>query len=200
MSEPLAEPRLAPLEPPYPEDTAAMLRRWMPPGADAEPLRLFRTLALHPELAARMRPLGAAILAHGAVEPRLREVMIERTCALCGAEYEWGVHAVAFGAAVGLSEEQLLSTAGAGAEDPVWPDAELAVLRLAEELHADADVSQELFEELERHFSAAQMLELVVTAGWYHAICFVINTARVQLEPWARRFPDGARAARQSGR
>jgi alkylhydroperoxidase family enzyme len=193
MSDALAPPRLAPLEPPYPEETAAMLARWMPPESDVEPLRLFRTLALHPELAARMRPLGAAILAHGTVEPLLRELMIDRTCALCGAEYEWGVHAVAFAGAVGLSEEQLRSTASAGAADAVWSPAQRAVLRLADELHTHSDVTQELFGELERHFSAAQILELVVTAGWYHAICYVINAARVQLEPWARRFPDGAR-------
>jgi 4-carboxymuconolactone decarboxylase len=30
---------------------------------------------------------------------------------------------------------------------------------------------------------------LVVTSGWYHTISFVINAARVQLEPWAARFP-----------
>jgi 4-carboxymuconolactone decarboxylase len=182
-------PRIAPLEPPYEPDIEAMLARWMPPGGEVEPLRLFRTLALHPELAARMRPLGAAILAHGTVPPRLREVMIDRTCALCGAEYEWGVHAAAFADAVGLSEEQLASTAGAGPADPVWSDAERAVLRLADELHQTSAVSAELFGELERHFSPEQILELVVTAGWYHTIAYVIAAARVELEPWGRRFP-----------
>jgi alkylhydroperoxidase family enzyme len=162
----------------------------MPPNSDADPLLLFRTLAVHPELAARMRPLGAAILAHGTVAPRLREVMIQRTCALCGAEYEWGVHAVAFGAAVGLSEEQLASTARGSAADDVWSAIERAVLRLADELHETSDVSAELFAELERHFTAAQILELAVTAGWYHTISYVISAARVQLEPWAARFPE----------
>jgi alkylhydroperoxidase family enzyme len=189
MAEVQTHPRISPLEPPYEEDIAAMLARWMPPGVEVEPLRLFRTLARHPELAARMRPLGAAILAHGTVAPRLREVMIERTCALCGAEYEWGVHATAFAAAVGLSDQQLASTAGAGAADPVWSEAERAVLRLADELHRDGEVSAEVFALLERHFSPPQILELAVTAGWYHTIFYVINTARVQLEPWARRFP-----------
>jgi 4-carboxymuconolactone decarboxylase len=189
MSDAAPVPRIAPLEPPYEEDIARMLARWMPPGETVEPLRLFRTLAVHPELAARMRPLGAGILGHGTVEPRLRELMIDRTCALCGAEYEWGVHAAAFGATVGLSEAQLDSTAAAGAADPLWSDAEGAVLRLADQLHSDGHVSDELFAELERHFSAAQILELAVTAGWYHTISFVIGAARVELEPWARRFP-----------
>ena len=39
------------------------------------------------------------------------------------------------------------------------------------------------------HFSAAQILELVVTAGWYHTIAFVIAAARVAPEPWAERLP-----------
>ena len=98
-----------------------MLRQWMPPGSALEPLALFRTLAIHDDLSSRMRPLGAGILGHGRVEPRERELIILRTCARAGAEYEWGVHAVAFGRAVGLSEEQLAATATAAADDPCGP-------------------------------------------------------------------------------
>jgi alkylhydroperoxidase family enzyme len=187
-----AAPRIAPLEPPYAREVKAMLEKWMPPNSEIEPLRLFRTLGVHAELAARMRPLGAGILGHGLLEPRPREVMIHRTCALCGAEYEWGVHAVAFGRPLGFTDEQLAETVGSGAEDPSWSDAERAVYRLADELHATSDISDALFAELERHFDAQQILELVVTSGWYHTISFVINAARVELEPWAARFPRGA--------
>ncbi len=189
MADRESAPRIAPLEPPYAQEVGAMLARWMPPDSGAEPLRLFRTLAVHPELAARMRPLGAGILAHGTVEPHLREVMILRTCARCGAEYEWGVHAVAFGGAAGLSEQQLDSTARGDAADRVWSPLERAVFRLADELHDRSGVSEELFAELGGHFGPAQIVELVVTAGWYRTIAYVINTARVQLEPWAGRFP-----------
>ena len=59
-----------------------------------------------------MRPLGAGILGSRATVPLgLRELMIDRTCALTGAEYEWGVHARAFGAAAGLDEARLRATA-----------------------------------------------------------------------------------------
>src|SRR5256714_12378063 len=97
-------PRIAALEPPYAPETAALLAKWRPPGNDVEPLRLFRTLAVHDELASRMRPLGAGILGHPRLEPRERELLILRTCARAGAEYEWGVHAIAFGAPLGLTE------------------------------------------------------------------------------------------------
>src|ERR1700691_390653 len=99
---PRGTPRIAPLQPPYAPDVAAMLAKWMPPGGGAERLRLFRTLVVHEQLMSRMRPLGAGILGAAAtVTPALREVMIHRTCALTGAGYEWGVHAVAFGAPLG---------------------------------------------------------------------------------------------------
>lgn len=184
-----AGPRIAPLEPPYKPDVATMLAKWMPPGSGIEPLRLFRTLAVHDDLASRMRPLGAGILGKGRVEPRLREVMIHRTCALCGAEYEWGVHAVAFGRPLGFTDEQLASTVHGSATDPVWSDDESAVFRLADELHATSAVSDELHAELSAGFSADQLLELVITSGWYHTISFVINAAGVQHEEWAARFP-----------
>jgi alkylhydroperoxidase family enzyme len=182
--------RIAPLEPPYDPATEEMLRKWMPPGAAIEPLRLFRTLAVHETLFSRMRPLGAGILGHGLVEPRVRELMILRTCARCGAEYEWGVHAAFFGGAVGLTESELAETARA--DHATWSEHERAVIALADELHDTAGVSDATYAALQRHFTAAQILELVITAGWYHTISFVVNAAGVELEPWAQRFPETA--------
>jgi alkylhydroperoxidase family enzyme len=189
MGQPGATARIPPLAPPYTPATKAMLDRWMPPGGDLEPLRLFRTLGVHEELAGRMRPLGAGILGHGRVQPRLREVMIHRTCARCGAEYEWGVHAVAFGRPLGFTDAQLASTVHGSADDPVWSEDEALVFRLADELHATSTVSDPLFTSLTRRFTPDQILELVVTAGWYRTISYVIGAAGVELEEWAARFP-----------
>jgi 4-carboxymuconolactone decarboxylase len=188
-------PRIAPLEPPYDPDTEAMLAKWMPPGADVEPLRLFRTLNVHRELADRMRPLGAGILGRSATVPApLREVMIHRTCALAGAEYEWGVHAVAFGGPLGFSEDQLASTVHGSWSDPCWDPAQAAVFRLADELHTSGTVSDDGWAALREHFDDRQSIELIVTAGWYHLIGFVCNGARVEYEDWAARFPPASPA------
>ena len=64
----------------------------------------------------------------------------------------------------------------------------MAAVRHAQ-LHDRAGVSDETYSALERQFSAPEILELTITAGWYHTISFVINAARVQPEPWAARFP-----------
>jgi 4-carboxymuconolactone decarboxylase len=182
-------PRIPPLEPPYEPPTAAQLERWMPPGGAIEPLALFRTLARHEQLMGRMLPLGAGILGSRATVPlTLREVMIDRTCALTGAEYEWGVHAAAFAAQAGLDEQQLRSTAAGSHTDGCWSAAEAMIMRLAEELHETSSISDQLFAELRSGFSDEQIIELIVTAGWYHVIAYLCNGLRVPLEEWARRF------------
>src|SRR5277367_2645891 len=188
MSEQTA--RIAPLQPPYAASVESMLAKWMPPASDAEPLRLFRTLAVHEQLMSRMRPLGAGILGASAlVSPQLREVVIHRTCALTGAEYEWGVHAVAFGAPLGLSEEQLHATVHGVWSEECWDPVQATVVRLADELHETSAISDELWQALASHFDDAQILELIVTAGWYHVIAYLCNGVRVQREEWAAVFP-----------
>lgn len=183
-------PRIEPLQPPYDAAVEASLNKWMPPESAAAPLRLFRTLVVNDELASRMRPLGAGLLGGKAkVPPLLREVMIHRTCALTGAEYEWGVHAVAFGRPLGLSDEQLRSTVLGSYDDACWSADQATVFRLADELHHTSTVTDELWLALAARFEPTQILELLVTAGWYHVIGFVCNGAAVQREEWAERFP-----------
>jgi 4-carboxymuconolactone decarboxylase len=189
MSQRATQPRIRPLEPPYEPEIEAILKKWMPPGAETEPLRLFRTLAVHDELASRMRPLGSGVLGHGRVEPREREIVIHRTCARAGAEYEWGVHVLAFGKPVGLDDDQIAATVQGSAEDPVWSEQDALLIRLADELHEACTVSDALWAELAERFSDDQLLELVITAGWYRLLSYVINAAGVEQEPWAARFP-----------
>jgi alkylhydroperoxidase family enzyme len=197
MSATTDSPRIAPPQPPYEPSVAEQLERWMPPpasGGDAhaeiEPLVLFRTLAVHEELMSRMRPLGAGILGSRATVPiGLRELMIDRTCALTGAEYEWGVHATAFGDAADLDGARLRATALGGSAEPCWDQAQSAVLRLAEELHHTSSISEELWRELSSLFSPPQTIELIVTAGWYHVIAYLCNGLQLAPEPWAARFP-----------
>ena len=182
-------PRIPPIEPPYEPDTEEQLLKWMPPGAEVEPLKLFRTLMVHPDMAARMRATGAGFLGHPTVEPREREIVIHRATARAGAEYEWGVHAVAFGRPLGLDDAQIAATARGDADDPAWSDLDRLLVRLVDELHDTATVSDDLWSELAAEWSEPQLLELVVCAGWYRLIGQVINAARIDLEPWAERFP-----------
>jgi 4-carboxymuconolactone decarboxylase len=63
------------------------------------------------------------------------------------------------------------------------------VFRLADDLHADSAISDECWEELTQTFEDAQILELIVTAGWYRTISYLCRGLRVEHEEWAARFP-----------
>ncbi|HWG08424.1 MAG TPA: carboxymuconolactone decarboxylase family protein [Solirubrobacteraceae bacterium] len=186
--------RIEPLQPPYEPQMAEMLAKWMPPGSDVEPLRLFRTLARHDWLFSRMRPLGAGILGHPRLDPRERELLILRTCARAGAEYEWGVHVVAFARPLGLSEQQIAASVLGASTDPVWSDADAQLIAAADALYDADTIPDELWRELSTRLRDDQLLELVIVAGWYRLISYVINAAGIEREPWAERFPAGDRA------
>jgi alkylhydroperoxidase family enzyme len=189
MTETTAKPRIAPLEPPYEPGIEEMLKKWMPPGSELEPLALFRTLAVHDELTARMRPLGAGILAHGRVPPRDREIVIHRTCARAGAEYEWGVHVLAFGKPLGLTDDQVAATVTGQPDDPAWSDGDRLLIQLADELYETCNVSAPLWTALGQHYTDDQLLELLIIAGWYRLLSGVINAVAIERESWAARFP-----------
>ena len=183
-------PRIAPLSPPYEPDVAAALAKWMPPGSAIEPLKLFRTLYQNPQLSSRMRPLGAGILgSQSSLDPREREIVIDRTCARCRCEYEWGVHVAAYGEACGLDRAQLEDTASRTGEPALWSEREHVLIKLVDELHETATLSDATWEQLVASWSIAQILELIIIVGWYHLISFVANAAHVEHEPWAAHFP-----------
>jgi alkylhydroperoxidase family enzyme len=186
-----AWPRIPPLEAPFAPDVAAALAAMMPTGSPIEPLALFRLFALHLPMANAMQALGSFVLGRSGrtLESRDREIVIHRACARCGCEYEWGVHAVAFGPRVGLDAAQLAASARGSADDPAWSARDRLLIRLVDELHDTARVSDALWEELRVEWTAPQLLELLLVAGWYHAISYLANGARVPLEEWAARFP-----------
>jgi 4-carboxymuconolactone decarboxylase len=180
-------PRIDPLAPPYEPEVGETLRRMMPP--DVAPLLLFRTVAHNPAILERFRTTGAYLLNFGTVDPLDREVLLHRTCARCGCEYEWGVHVVAFGRPLGLSEAQLRATVSDGPDAPVWSERQRLLVRLADELHDTATVSEQLWAELAAEWDAGQLIELIATAGFYHLVSFMANATQVQPEPYAERFP-----------
>jgi 4-carboxymuconolactone decarboxylase len=182
-----ANDRLAPLEPPYDPDLERTLARMMPPGV--EPLKLFRTVAHNPALLDKLRSTGAYLLNFGTLAPAEREIVIQRTCARCHCEYEWGVHAQFFGPSVGLSDAQLAATVNGAADDPAWSPEQSLLIELVDQLHDGARVSDELWRALSERYSAAQLVELVTLVGQYHTVSYVANALGVELEETAKRFP-----------
>ncbi|MCC2673958.1 MAG: carboxymuconolactone decarboxylase [Ramlibacter sp.] len=184
-------PRIPPLEPPFSEEQQALLAKMNPPNAP-EVLALFRVLAHHPVLSERMMGWGGFLLGRKALIPlRDREVVIDRVCARCGAEYEWGVHVAAFAKAAGFTPEQTAAIADPELDDAVLTERDRLLVAMVDELHDTSDVSDSLWEQLAQHYSPPQLIELLMLAGWYRAISYVCRAARVPLEKWGARFAPG---------
>ena len=185
-------PRITPLSPPYDAEVDGLLGAMMPPGVP--PILLFRTFARNQAMTAAMRGWGSYELGRElSLSMREREIVIDRTCARCGCEYEWGVHVAFFAERVGLTGPQMTSLTHGGPADPCWVDPREALLiRAVDGLHDHADVDDGLWAELHARFSAAELLDLLMLCGWYHAVSFAANGARVPLEEGAPRFADVA--------
>jgi len=120
---------------------------------------------------------------------RDREIVIDRTCARCGCEYEWGVHVAFFAERVGLDERQVTSSVTGGAEDDCWEDdRDRLLIRTVDALHDQGDIRDDLWLELVGEFDEANILDLLLLCGWYHAVSFAARTARVPLETGAPTF------------
>jgi alkylhydroperoxidase family enzyme len=176
--------RIAPAQPPYAPEIKTALDKIMPPGVP--PLVLFTTLARNPRVFARF--MAGGLLDKGWISLREREIMIDRTTALCGSEYEWGVHVAFFAEKAELGSDHVRATVHGGG-DAVWSKHEQLIVRLADELHKTNSVNDALWPELEAEFDDEQVLELIVLAGFYHTVSYLTNALRLPLENYGARFP-----------
>jgi alkylhydroperoxidase family enzyme len=176
--------RLDPAEPPYEADVQAALDGVM---RGSPPLLLFKVLARDPRLFRKF--FSGGLLDRGHLTLREREVMICRTTALCGSEYEWGVHIAAFGERAGFSVGQVRSLARGRCPDVGWSDREMLLLRLCETLHARCTVDDCLWQALREHFSEEAVLEMLMLAGFYRTVSYLTNALDLPMEPGASRFP-----------
>jgi alkylhydroperoxidase family enzyme len=176
--------RISPAEPPFDAPIQAALDKIM---QGRPPLVLFTTMARDPRLFSRF--FGASLLDRGNLTLRQREIVIDRTTALCKSEYEWGVHVATYGTHVGLDSAQIRSLVYGGPSDPCWAEEERILLRLCDALHADCTIDDDLWQSLTNSFSDEAILEILMLAGFYHTVSYLTNVLRLPLEADAVRFP-----------
>jgi alkylhydroperoxidase family enzyme len=178
------QPRIAPLEPPFDDEQTELLQRLGPPIA------LFRVFARRPDLARGIAGWGRYYLSRqSALTVRQRELVIDRVTARCGADYEWGVHLAVFADKVGLTDDQVGSLAIGDHQDDCWPPADRAVLAAVDGLHDDHDLDDPAWQALVAAVGEDGALDVLLLAGWYHAISYVVRALRLPLEPGTNELP-----------
>ena len=178
-------PRIALAEPPYEPEIAAALERVMPKGVP--PLLLFRALAKSARVFSKM--FAGGLLDPGPLGLRQREVVIDRTTARLGCEYEWGVHIAFFAERVGFTPGHVAATVHDPADAACWDAKDGALIALVDDLVDRRTVSETTWNDLVIHFDEAQILEAIALIGYYHTISFFCIGLRLPLEDYAARFP-----------
>jgi alkylhydroperoxidase family enzyme len=180
--------RISPLEAPFEPETDAVLKQMMPPGVP--PIALFRTFARNLAMTKAMHGWGSYELSKAlSLSLRDREIVIDRTCARCGCEYEWGVHVAIFAERAALDADQVSSLVHGSHDDPCWSSSrDRLLIRAVDALHVGSDLPDDLWSELLEELDQEAILDLTMLCGWYHAISFTARAARVPLEDYAPRF------------
>jgi alkylhydroperoxidase family enzyme len=179
--------RIAPLEPPYAPEIQGQFDRIM---RGAPPLMLFRVIAGNARAWEKFR--AGSLLDPGPLSLREREIVIDRTAALTGCEYEWGVHVTAFAAAAQLTDEQIRATVLGKADAPCWSAAEQALIAAVDALHERATLSDAEFKALSAHYDDARIFEIILLCGFYRSVSYLANGLALPLEQNAARFPKAA--------
>lgn len=145
-------------------------------------LRIFRILA-HAETAFRpLVRLGAAILTRQELDPLLRELAILQAARLTPGEYEWVQH-VPLARSAGATPEQIEALERGELEASCFDARERLVLRFGRDTLERAQVSDELFGALRRHFSPREIVELVITLGYYSMLARLTEVTQLGPDP-----------------
>lgn len=157
-------------------------------------LSIFQVLLNHPTLARAVNDLLATMLWHGALDPRLRELVIMRIGWLTACDYEWTQHwRVASG--LGVTAEDLLGVRDWHAYAGFGP-AERAVLAATDDVVRAGAVGAESWAACERELNGDRtvLIELVAAIGAWRMVASMLHSLQVPLEEGVSSWPPDGRA------
>ena len=177
--------RIGLLQQPFPEPFAADMAKMTAPGR--EPLALFTSIGQSPR--AWERFTAAAMSGPSPLSMRDREVVIIRTSAKTGGEYEWGIHSKVFGKQAELTPEQVRSTFDGHADDGNWNEHDAALIAATDALLTRHKLDDAEFARLSGQFDTTQILEIIQLISFYHGIAMITGALDLQPEAGMPRFP-----------
>ena len=187
---PEPELRLPPVDPAETSDQTAELLQSLKFDPEGPVPNIFATLAHHPRLLKRWSAFGGTLLFRSELTARERELLILRTAWHCKAHYEWSNH-VPMARRAGVTDDEVARVTE-GPDAPDWDDGDAALLRAADELHADSVIGDTTWKTLAATYTPAQLVEIPMVVGQYHLVAFTLNSLGVQLDDTAE---DGVAAA-----
>jgi len=161
------------------------------------PLNVTKTIARHPGLIKQWSALGRFLASGGLLPARERELVILRMGWRAKSIYEFGQHTI-FALQAGLSDAEIRSVTQSPESGP-WTADERTLFAMVDELVDDDCVTDETWERLSRRWGPAELVELVLLAGFYRMVSDVLNSLGVQREDGVPGWPESVAARRAAG-
>jgi alkylhydroperoxidase family enzyme len=141
------------------------------------PANVFRTLARHRRLFRGWLRFAGALMPGGTLPRADTELVILRVAHNCDSEYELDQHR-RIARFSGLSAEAI-ERVGEGPDAAGWSARQRLLLRVADALHADRDVPDDLWSELAAELDEVGCIELLMLVGHYEGLAMTLNALRV---------------------
>jgi len=127
--------------------------------------------------------LGNSLLTRSKLDARLRELAILRTAKVSKSVYEWTQH-VPIAKAAGVTDEQVDAIEN-------WEDAgcfgevDRLVLKFTDEVARNVKGGRATIEALQKHMGTTEIVELVMSIGFWGMVARLLETTEVDLEEFA---------------
>ncbi|MDE2465304.1 MAG: carboxymuconolactone decarboxylase family protein [Alphaproteobacteria bacterium] len=144
-------------------------------------LNIFRLWANAPACFRQGLRLGGAILGQQELSAQLRELIILLTAHEDGGAYEWHQH-VPIALALGCTQEQIDALARNAYEAACFDEKTRILLRLASEVRTSVRAREETVRAAQTVASAQELVEVIITVGFYMTMARLTETARVELD------------------
>jgi 4-carboxymuconolactone decarboxylase len=151
--------------------------------AQRRPLNIYRMLAHGGNVAVGFLRLGGAILRESEIDPHLRELVILRAGGWCDATYEMHQHK-RLARSIGVPEEKIAAVVAVRQDLPpgLFDERETVLIRFVDELVNDVKASDETFKRMCELFPYKQVVEAVLTTGFYMMVSRFLETFEVDIE------------------
>lgn len=147
-------------------------------------LNIFRMLAnAETNMIPAMR-LGNSILHKQKLSAASRELLILQAAQLEGGAYEWRQH-VPIALGVGVRQAQIDAVERGKYDDAALNEAERALLTFGREVVENVRVGDAVFASAARHFSNQEIVEAIITLGFYMMMARLTEATETDLDPAA---------------
>lgn len=155
-----------------------------------QPIRVHQLMANHPDLLQAWWNFRNYSVAGGSLGKRKGELVILRVAIHMQAWYEWASH-VERALACGIRMAEIEQVHRLDAHQ-YWPEDEAWLLLAVDELVQINRLSQQTQQQLQRHYSPQQQMDIMAIQGMYQILACMINSWGLTLDPQvAKRLPEG---------